>query len=141
MLDRVKLFDESLESSEDDNLFFRLAMHYKFFALNEPVFYRRRHAKNVMKKFSLQEVVGNRFRAVQKFVREAPAELHPREISHILSYWSLAFSRQLYHSGKYSDSFRWFLKGGLISPAYYFTLLTGKVKKILKPPVQKRDSA
>jgi glycosyltransferase involved in cell wall biosynthesis len=141
MLERVTLFDESLESSEDDHLYFRLAAQYKFFPLNDPVYYRRRHAKNIMKKFSLPDVVGNRFLAVEKFVREAPAEILPNAKSHILSYWCLVFSRQLYHSGIYTDSFRWFLKGGMISPGYYFMLVRRKVKQILMQPFDERDSA
>ena len=42
MLEKVGLFDPTLSSSEDDHLYYRLALNYKFFALPEPVFYRRR---------------------------------------------------------------------------------------------------
>jgi GT2 family glycosyltransferase len=43
----VGLFDESLRSSEDLDLWLRLALKYRFCPVTEPLMYRRIHGKNV----------------------------------------------------------------------------------------------
>lgn len=126
MLEKVGLFDRTLSSSEDDNLYFRLALNYKFFALQEPVFYRRKHAENITANLTPKEISRNRYRAVESIVMKTPQELLPKPKSHILSYWALWFSKVAYEKGRYVTSIGWFLKGFLLSPAYYFSLLQRK---------------
>jgi glycosyltransferase involved in cell wall biosynthesis len=130
ILDAEGFFDVSLSCSEDDNLYMRLAMRHKFFALHDPVFYRRRHKNNVTKNLTLKNINVNRFRAVHKFVDKAPQELLPSPKSHILSYWSFVFSREFFENAKYMNSLNWFLKGFFISPGYYSALLGKKIKKV-----------
>lgn len=131
MLEKVGLFDPTLSSSEDDNLYFRLALNYKFHALQEPVFYRRKHTENVTANLTPKEIRRNRYRAVENIVMKTPQELLPKPKSHILSYWALWFSKVSYEKGRHAASLGWFLKGFLISPAYYFSRIQRKVGKRL----------
>lgn len=131
MLEKVGLFDQTLSSSEDDNLYFRLALNYMFFALQEPVFYRRKHTQNITANLTSKEISRNRYRAVENIVMKTPQELLPKPKSHILSYWALWFSKVAHEKGKHAISIGWFLKGFLISPVYYFSLLQRKVEKKL----------
>ena len=132
MLEKVKGFDTTLSSSEDDNLYFRLALHHKFFALNEAVFYRRRHGNNVTRKLTRNRIIKNRYHAVEKFVQQSPPELLPREKSYILSSWALSSSREFMRNGKYTDYILWFIKGFFISPSYYYKQLDRKIKNIFQ---------
>ena len=131
MLEKVGRFDQTLSSSEDDDLYFRLALNYKFHALQEPVFYRRRHTENITANLTSKEIRRNRYRAVENIVMRTPQELLPKPKSHILSYWALWFSKVALEKGRHAASMGWFLKGFLISPAYYFSRLRRKAGKRL----------
>jgi len=131
MLEKVGRFDQTLSSSEDDDLYFRLALNYKFFALQEPVFYRRRHTENITANLTSKEISRNRYRAVKNIVMKTSPELLPKPKAHILSYWALWFSKVAYEKGRYATSLGWFLKGFLISPAYCFSRLRRKAGKRL----------
>jgi glycosyltransferase involved in cell wall biosynthesis len=131
MLEKVGLFDPTLSSSEDDHLYYRLALNFKFFALPEPVFYRRRHSENVTANLSSKAISSNRYRAMENIVRNTPQELLPKPKSHILSYWALWFSKVAHEKGRHAASMGWFLKGFLLSPAYYFSRLQRKAGNML----------
>jgi glycosyltransferase involved in cell wall biosynthesis len=58
-LDKVGNFNTSLSNAEDLDLWLRLAVHYRFFALQRPVFYRRKHDDNQTSGIQLKDNINN----------------------------------------------------------------------------------
>jgi len=94
-LDETGGFDESLPVCADYDLWLRLSLKYRFIALHEPTFKRRRHSANISAISSANQIM--ELKVLERFYYEKGGRtVVPEDIA------MRRFSREEYRIGKYS---------------------------------------
>lgn len=88
--EKVGLFDESLRSLEDLDMWLRLAQHYLFRRISEPLVYYRQHTDSCSRNWSVMEAC---FRTVldRSFASAPPTLSHLRSKSYARAYLCLSW--------------------------------------------------
>lgn len=93
VLQKVGSYDESLRIGEDYDLWLRLSLKYRFIALPEPTFKRRRHRTNVSRQ-SFENCLTELNMIEQFYYKKGGYKKIPTDIA------LRSFSRRLYRTGK-----------------------------------------
>jgi len=101
----VGLFDESLRSIEDLDMWLRMAQHYQFRMISEPLVYYRQHTASLSKNVSVMEDCYRR--VIEQAFASAPPELsHLKARSQAAAYVCLGWKPIQVQKRDYKESLR-----------------------------------
>ena len=103
--DKVGVFDSTLRSSDDWDMWIRIAAEYPFAVLDEPLVYYRQHPENGSKDYAAR--LPNYLLTIEKAFRSAPPELQHlknRSLGHVhlhVAWRALLFAKNYKEAARY----------------------------------------
>jgi glycosyltransferase involved in cell wall biosynthesis len=127
IFDEVGLFDETLTSIEDANMWIRILRHHKSAYVNEVLVRIRKHMKSLQTDLSNME--RNLLLHVQKCIEMFPELEQDRREAYFQIYKGLMYLAYMYNKKK--EIVHYYCKAGFLRPSFFFTSIIVYLRKYL----------